>query len=170
MDLLVFSTLLQILCVGLILIACLNDIATRTVSDKLVVLLAVTGVAIHLVDGQLIGSLSAGTAIFFVAAWCWRRNWMGGGDVKLLGAATLGIPPGSVLTFVEAVAVAGGLLAILYLMVRPFVGASLSARPVGLFARAVRAERWRIRRGAPLPYACAIAIGVLFVIISEGVL
>jgi hypothetical protein len=26
-------------------------------------------------------------------------------------------------------------------------------------------ERWRIRRGGPLPYACAIAAGVLFIIL-----
>jgi hypothetical protein len=28
----------------------------------------------------------------------------------------------------------------------------------------LRAERWRISRGGPLPYACAIAFGFLFVV------
>jgi prepilin peptidase CpaA len=146
-------------------VASLSDIATRTVSNKLVVLLAVAGAAVHVRDGHLIGALIAGALVFLVAAWCWRRGWMGGGDVKLLGAATLCMPPSSVLTFVVAVATAGGLLAILYLVARPLVGASVSRRPTVLAARVARVERWRIRRGGPLPYACAIAAGLLFVIV-----
>lgn len=89
----------------------------------------------------------------------------GGGDVKLLGAAALGVAPGSVVSFVMTVAVMGGLLAILYLVARPLLGPAGPARPQGLLGRVVRAERWRIRRGGPLPYACAIAAGLLFVIV-----
>jgi prepilin peptidase CpaA len=95
---------------------------------------------------------------------------MGGGDVKLLGAATLAMPPSSVLTFVAAVAIAGGLLATVYLVARrlvhapaPLVHAPAPLRPNNLFDRAMRVERWRITRGGPLPYACAIAAGFLFV-------
>ncbi len=93
---------------------------------------------------------------------------MGGGDVKLLGAAALGVPAGSVLTFVAAVAITGGLLAAIYLAARRFISFPRSLRPTPLFARAVRVERWRMRRGGPLPYACAIAAGALFVNLSVG--
>jgi prepilin peptidase CpaA len=34
-----------------------------------------------------------------------------------------------------------------------------------LLARALRVEQWRIRRGGPLPYACAIAAGGLFILL-----
>jgi prepilin peptidase CpaA len=34
-----------------------------------------------------------------------------------------------------------------------------------LLARALRVERWRIHRGGPLPYACAIAAGGLFILL-----
>jgi prepilin peptidase CpaA len=145
--------------------ASLNDIATRTISNRLLILLGIAGAAVHVVDGDLIGSLIAATFVFLAAAWCWRRGWMGGGDVKLLGAAALGVAPESVLSFIMAVAISGGLLAILYLVARPLLGPSIPTRPKSLLARLVRAERWRIRRGGPLPYACAIAAGLLFVIV-----
>ena len=93
---------------------------------------------------------------------------MGGGDVKLLGASALGVAPGSVLTFIAAVAIAGGALAIFYLMARSLISASRKQRPVGLLARAARVERWRIRRGGPLPYACAIAAGASFFVNLSG--
>lgn len=93
---------------------------------------------------------------------------MGGGDVKLFGAAALGMPASSVLTFITAVAIAGGALALFYLVARRLISSSTSARPDSLFGRVVRVERWRIRRAGPLPYACAIAAGVLFVNVSRG--
>ena len=155
-----------ILCIGLIFAASLHDVATRTIPDILVVALAVAGLVGRVMDGHLVGALLAAAGIFFVSALCWRRGWMGGGDVKLLGAAALGMPPHSVLTFAVAVALAGGLLAILYLAARPFVALPVSLRPARTLARVVRAERWRINRGGPLPYACAIAAGAVFVNLS----
>ncbi len=156
----------SILCIGLILAASLHDIATRTIPDRLVLALAAVGLTISVINGHVLGSLLAAGAIFVVTALCWRRGWIGGGDVKLLGAAALGLPPHSVFAFAAAVAFAGGLLAVLYLVARRLVPAPTSLRPAGLFARAVRVERWRISRGGPLPYACAIAVGVLFVNVS----
>jgi prepilin peptidase CpaA len=86
--------------------------------------------------------------------------------VKLLGAAALGMPASSVLTFIAAVAMAGGVLAVFYLVARRLMPFRRSPRPNGTVARALRAERWRISRGGPLPYACAIAAGALFINLS----
>jgi prepilin peptidase CpaA len=156
-------SILSIVCIGLILAASLHDIVARTIPNGLALALAVTGVATATLGGYLIGSLLAAGIVFALTAVCWHRGWMGGGDVKLLGAAALGMPPGSILAFVAAVSIAGGLLALLYLIARQFVSAPAVPRPDGLFARAMRVERWRISRGGPLPYACAIAAGVLYV-------
>lgn len=156
----------SILCLGLILAAALHDIATRTIPDGLVLALAAAGLASAILNGHALGAPLAAGGLFVVSAFCWRRGWMGGGDVKLLGAAALGMPPTSVLAFAAAVAFAGGVLAVLYLIARRLVPAPASLRPVGLLARAVRVERWRISRGGSLPYACAIAVGVLFVNVS----
>ena len=90
---------------------------------------------------------------------------MGGGDVKLLGATALAVPPGSVPTLVFVMGMAGGLLSLFYLAARRLVHAPSATRPRSLIARALRVERWRIRRGGPLPYACAIAAGGLFVLL-----
>jgi prepilin peptidase CpaA len=155
-----------ILCIGLILAASLHDVATRTIPDGLVLALAAAGLVSSALSGRLLGALLAAGGVFVVAALCWRRGWMGGGDVKLLGAAVLGMPPNSVLAFAAAVAFAGGLLALFYLAARRLVGAPASPRPAGLLTRAMRVERWRLSRGGPLPYACAIAVGVLFVNVS----
>jgi prepilin peptidase CpaA len=157
------------LCVGLILAASLHDIATRTIPDGLALALAAAGLLTAVLGGRLFGALIAASAIFIVSALCWRRGWMGGGDVKLLGAAALGMPPNSVLAFAAAVAIAGGFLAVLYLLGRHLVRAPTSQRPPGVLARAARVERWRISRGGPLPYACAIAAGALFVNVSGWV-
>lgn len=162
--------MLPIVCVALILAASLHDIVARTIPNSLALALAVAGIATGALNGYLFGSLLAAGAVFVLSALCWRRGWMGGGDVKLLGAAALGMPPGSVLTFVAAVAIAGGLLAIFYLVARRLVPAPAPLRPDGLLARALRVERWRISRGGPLPYACAIAAGALFVTVSGGTL
>jgi prepilin peptidase CpaA len=159
-------SILPVVCLGLILAASLHDIVARTIPNGLPLALALAGIVVGALHGYLLGSLLAAGAVFVLSAVCWRRGWMGGGDVKLLGAAALGMPPGSVPTFVAAVAIAGGLLALVYLAARHFVSAPVAPRPDRLFARAMRVERWRIGRGGPLPYACAIAAGFLFVIVS----
>jgi prepilin peptidase CpaA len=161
---------LQIGCACMILAASLHDIVARTIPNGLALALAAAGIAVSVLDGHIYGSLLTACGVFLAAAVIWRRGWMGGGDVKLLGACALGIAPGSVLTFIAAVAIAGGVLAVLYLVARSLVSMSRRQRPDGLIARAVRVERWRICRGGPLPYACAIAAGVLFVNLSGGVL
>ena len=162
------SSIFPILYVGLVLAACLHDVVARTIPNGLVLALAFTGVVAGAINGNLPGSLGAASGVFIIAVFCWRRGWMGGGDVKLLGAVTLGLPAGSALTLVAAMAISGGLLALIYLATRSFVLARFAPRPTGLLARAVRVERWRMSRGGPLPYACAIAAGVLFVRLSGG--
>jgi prepilin peptidase CpaA len=158
--------ILSLICIGLILAASLHDIAVRTIPNGLVLALAIAGIGMGATDGYLFGSLLAASGVFAVSALCWRRGWLGGGDVKLLGAAALGMPASSALTFVAAVAIAGGVLAAVYLVGRRFMPLSRSPRPKSMFGRAMRVERWRISRGGPLPYACAIAAGFLFVHLS----
>jgi prepilin peptidase CpaA len=160
---------LQIGCTGMILVASLHDIIARTIPNGLALGLATASVLVSAVEGHLFGSLLTGSGVFIAAAMIWRRGWMGGGDVKLLGASALGIAPGAVFTFIAAVAMAGGALAVIYLVARTLVPAARQPCPNGLFARALRVERWRICRGGPLPYACAIAAGFLFVDFAGGV-
>jgi Flp pilus assembly protein protease CpaA len=75
--------------------------------------------------------------------------------------------------FVLAMSIAGAVHAVAYMVARrmvmrpPALALDAAGRPPrlrGLLPRALRAERWRISRGGPLPYACAIAFGFLFVV------
>lgn len=153
------------LSIGLMLGASLRDVAARTIPNGIPMALALLGVATGIAGGHLIASLLLGAGVFGVAVLCWRAGWLGGGDVKLFGAAALALPPGSVPTFIAASAIGGGVLAVLYLMLGQVVSAPSPVRPAGLLARALRAEQWRLRRRGPLPYVCAIASGFLFVVI-----
>ena len=152
----------------LLVLASLRDLATRVVPNGIPLALAVVGVAESTLQGRLIGAVLVGALVFGFAFLCWRMRWIGGADVKLLGAAAILVPPPAAVSFVLMTAVAGGVLALVYLLARLIVAApppaGTAARRGSLLARAWRAERWRIHRGCPLPYACAIACGTLLML------
>jgi prepilin peptidase CpaA len=154
---------------GVLLLAAGHDVISRTVPNWMSLLIAIFGAVASFADDRLLISATLGVAVFFVAAIFWRRGLMGGADVKLLGAVAIVLPPGMVSSFVVAMSVAGATHAIAYLLARRIVTVPRQARPRPLWARALRAERWRISRGGPLPYACAIAFGFLFVLCNGGV-
>ena len=152
-----------------LLLAAWHDIVSRTVPNWMPALIAGFGVVAGFTADRLPISLGCGLTIFIAAAVCWRRGWMGGADVKLLGAIAIVVPPGMVTMFAIAMSYAGAVHAIAYMLARrvvtpppPLVTDRPRAMP--LLPRALRAERWRISRGGPLPYACAIAFGFLFVL------
>jgi prepilin peptidase CpaA len=166
---------------GVLLLAAWHDVVSRTVPNWMSAVIACFGIVAAYTDGRLAMSIGLGLAVFLVAAICWRRGWMGGADVKLLGAVVIVLPPGMVSLFAIAMSLAGAAHAITYMVARRVVTppaplvpalasrhASTPTRPgmrrLSLPSRALRAERWRISRGGPLPYACAIAFGYLFVI------
>lgn len=156
---------LSLVGIGCLLIASLHDLIARTAPDGAAVALLLAGLALRALQGTLLPGVALGLLVLLLAALCWRRGWMGGGDVKLLAAAAVFIAPRDLLTFIVAVALAGGVLALLYLAARFVVPRPPASRPRSLLRRALRAEAWRIRRGGPLPYACAIAAGGLFVLL-----
>jgi len=144
--------------------AAVHDVATRTIPNSVPALLALLGIAIRVLDGGLLSSIAAVSLLFAAGAFVWRMGWLGGGDVKLVPAFGLVLPPGQVGAFVLATAVAGGVLALLYLVLRPAVPAPAPGRRRGRLRRCLKAEAWRISRGGPLPYAIAIAAGGLYVL------
>ncbi|MBV8616146.1 MAG: prepilin peptidase [Acetobacteraceae bacterium] len=145
--------------------AALHDAAFRTVPNWISLGLACSGLALRALHHDLLPGLAAAAGLFALLALLWTRGLLGGGDVKLAGAAALAMPPAAVPGFVLAVSVAGGVLALLYLLLslvvpRPAPGARRS-----LPARLLKAEAWRVHRRGPLPYAAAIAAGCLFTLL-----
>jgi len=149
---------------AVMLAAASHDFATRTVPNWMALTLAAIGLCARTLDGHFISGMLVGIAVFVAAAFCWRRGWMGGGDAKLLSAASLVVPPHLVIPFIVAMSLAGGVLALIYLAAQRLLPQPRYIASRNLLARVVRAECWRVHRGCPLPYACAIGAGFLFVL------
>jgi len=167
-DLLTLVGHLALVLGGILLVAAaLHDVAARTIPNWVSLGLCALGVLLRCVDGHLVAGLSLGLLVFAVATFCWKRGWMGGGDVKLLSAAAIFVPPDHVGDMLIAVTLAGGVVGLIYLVGRTLLsrhGRPPTARPRRLLARILRVERRRLSRGGPLPYASAIAAGTLLVI------
>ena len=164
----VATSLLLGLAVLLLVVASLRDLATRIVPNSFPLGLALVGIAESVLAGRLLPALLAGALVFALAFLCWQMRWIGGADVKMMGAAAILVPPTACANFVLATGVAGGVLGLVYLLARRLIAAptptGTAVRQGSLLARAWRAERWRIHRGCPLPYACAIACGALLML------
>jgi prepilin peptidase CpaA len=165
MDYLLPLTLaLKIVIAALLLSAAVRDIMTRTVPNWIPLSLAMFSAASAAANFRLFWGLGFGLTIFLACIVCWHRGWMGGADVKLLGGAAVVVAPSDIETFLLAVTLSGGVLALAYLAGRFVLPRPAARRPKRLLARVLRVEAWRIRHHGPLPYACAIAAGTLFVL------
>src|SRR5437868_12503344 len=145
------------------------DIATRLIRNEICLVLALLGIASQLASPlQLAQSLIAATILLLLLLAIYQRGWIGGGDVKLLVALAIGLPMMGVIQLLTITALAGGVLAVVHLMMRPLPYPRLA--PAGSsFARRVYAiERWRHLRHAPLPYGVAIACGGVWTAFSKG--
>ena len=164
-----FGYVLTGVAASILCLAALHDIAARTIPDWMPITLTGVGIIERIMDGRLPAGLLAGVVVFVLTGLCWRRGWLGGGDVKLLGAAAIAIPPAVVPPFAVAVALAGGVLSLMYFAAGRLVPKPMPPRSAGRRAkwlpRIMRIESWRLRRGGPLPYAVAIAAGGLFVLL-----
>lgn len=152
---------------GLLMAAAFHDLAFRTVPNWLSGVLLGLGLVKHTAQDGLPYSVGSVALIFILASFCWRRGLMGGGDVKLLSASASLVPVGGRLDFILFVAIAGGVLATIYLVLQRIISTPSRTQPSGIVGRVLKAERWRIARRGPLPYASAIAVGALCMI-SRG--
>jgi prepilin peptidase CpaA len=160
------SALVLFLCVGLLGFAALHDVIARTIPNWVPAAVALLALLTLLFYDQASGGLRNVALAFGAmgsgALLCWRLGWLGGGDAKLLGAVGLLVSPGRMAGAVAVIGLAGGVLALPYVVCRGRIARPRPARPSGLLARGWRAERFRLRRGGPLPYAVAIAVGTAF--------
>jgi prepilin peptidase CpaA len=155
---------LKLAIAGILVLAAGHDIMTRTVPNWMPLALAILAAVLATIEFRLTWGLGFGLAVFALCFVFWRRGWMGGGDVKLLGAAAILVAPAAAGSFLVAVSLAGGVLAVVYLAGRFLVPRPPLRRPHHLLPRVLRVEAWRIRHRGPLPYACAIAAGTIFVL------
>jgi prepilin peptidase CpaA len=148
--------------------AAVTDVRCRRVPNLSSALVALAGVAARAASGDVLPSLLLASAVFAVLYLLWRWDVLGGGDVKLLSACVLVVPTGTVAALLAAVTLSGGVLAMAYLLLRVVAPMPQSrlVLPRWSLRRLCRVEVWRIRRGGPLPYACAISAGCMFTLFA----
>ena len=148
-----------------------RDVTTRTIPNTASLALAVLGFAYNLVlhPYGLPFSVIAAMALFGVLLFLFARGALGGGDVKLMAALALGMSALEIWHFVIATAMAGGVLALLYLLLSRLLPAP-SAHPAAssTLGRLARVEAWRIRRRGPLPYGVAISAGCVTILLQRA--
>lgn len=146
----------------LLLAATASDLAVRTVPNWFSVVLGIDGVSMRVQDHMVLLSILGAGIVFVLALTCWRRDIMGGADVKLLTAVSLLVRPPAIPTLIVAIALAGGVLGLLYWMMPRLLAKPSTVRPHFVLGRILRVEHYRIRRGCSLPYVVAITAGSVY--------
>jgi prepilin peptidase CpaA len=145
------------------------DIATRLIRNEVCLVLALLGIASQLASPmQLAESLIAAAILLLLLLAIYQRGSIGGGDVKLLAALAIGLPLTGLVQLLTITALAGGLLALVHLVMRHLPSPKLAPAGSSLVRRVYAVERWRHLRHAPLPFGVAIACGGIWTILSKG--
>ena len=152
---------LVMIAAALLVLAAVHDLATRTIPNCIPAVLAVVGISLRAAHGGLLPELGLAAGLLVCLGFLWSRGLMGGGDVKLTVATVLILPPAGFVAFLLAVAIAGGVLSVVYLVLSLVVRRPAPGRRTAFFARVLKAEAWRVSRRGPLPYGAAIAAGAL---------
>jgi prepilin peptidase CpaA len=108
---------------------------------------------------SVLGSLACAIAVFLVGALCFSRGYLGGGDVKLLAAATLWAGPVATVPLLVLTGVLGGLLALLLLIPPGAHVFSVARAKLGPADVPTKADT-----AVPVPYGIAIAAAAMIVI------
>ncbi|OPY98176.1 pilus assembly protein CpaA [Bradyrhizobium sacchari] len=160
----------SILVILLLLYVATIDIATRLIRNEICVALALLGIASQLPNPMQVAESLITTAILFLLLLVvYTCGGLGGGDVKLLTALAIGFPPAGAIQLLTITVLAGGVLALVHLVMRLLPYPRLAPAGSSLARRVYAIERWRHLRHAPLPYGVAIACGGIWTILSKGI-
>ena len=136
----------------LLVLAALQDGWQLRISDWISGLVAILAFVALVLDGPVSGLwqnflLFAG--VLAVGTFMFGRGWMGGGDIKLLAASSLWFNLSDGWRLLSAIAIAGGVEALVIMIVRRLPWSDAARSKVLLLSR----------RGL-IPYGIAIALGV----------
>ncbi|MBR1229491.1 prepilin peptidase [Bradyrhizobium sp. AUGA SZCCT0176] len=145
------------------------DVATRLIRNEICLALALLGIVGQLASPvQIVESLIVASILLLFLLVIYQRRLIGGGDVKLLVALAIGLPLTGVVQLLTITALAGGVLALVHLMMRFLPYPRLAPAGSSFVRRVYAVERWRHLRHAPLPFGVAIACGGIFAVLSKG--
>lgn len=142
---------------ALMIAAGLKDLTTMTIPNWISVALLAGFVPAALLVGlgpaQIAVHLGVALAALAVGAGLFALGWLGGGDAKLMAAASLWLGLGGAVHFILWTALIGGLFSVLLLAVRARVTPVLAVGPAWL-SRLLQPK-------GDIPYGVAIAGGAL---------
>lgn len=143
-----FSAFLVALLAALLVAAAVLDLRARIIPNRLNLAIAALAPLFWWASGlslwpEIAVQVGAALLVFAVFAGAFAMGWMGGGDVKMLGALALWLPPSALLPLLMVMALAGGVLTL------AMAGAHLA-----------RGRRDRLQ----VPYGVAIAFAGLWLI------
>lgn len=144
----------------LMMVAAATDIASMRIPNWLTGLIAILFFPMALLTGMPVADIGshllAGVILFFAGYLFFTWRLFGGGDAKLMAAAGLWFGTGDVMRFLVMTAVAGGVLALVYLVWTVVMVARNNP------AEATLSFRQKLRAVSPkLPYGCALAAGAI---------
>lgn len=152
MSLIAFAPQWLLALLGAALIAAAAEDFLRLRISNVTVLIvvgaAIAAMAFAGFDGPWWENAVVFAAILAVGTFAFARNWLGGGDVKLLAATGLWVGFAAAPWLLASIFIAGGVVAILYIVVRKLRGLNRS-----------HANR--------IPYGLAIAAGALFLFANQ---
>ncbi len=138
--------------------AAATDLLTMTIPNRLSIGLVVAFFALAPMAGlswqDILSHMGAGSAMLLAGILLFSLGWLGGGDAKLLAAASLWLGLDQLVMFLAYVAAFGGVLAVAVLAYR---STPASALPLPGWAARLHAK------GEGMPYGVAIAAGALVV-------
>ena len=156
----------------LLVVGCVTDLRSRKIPNELVLAILVTGWLFALLVSQdaarALGMSLAGTAVGF-GIWIlfYLVGVIGAGDVKFFAAAGAWLGPGATWRAALVAAVAGGVLAIVMLLMEKRLGAVVRRIALAASSRTLVSvpEQTVVPgdRHRHLPYGVALAIGALVV-------
>ena len=151
--------LVLVLLPGALAFAAVMDLLTLTIPNRISLAIVLAFFPVAALAGlgwwQIADHLATGAAVLVIGAALFAWGWFGGGDSKLLAATALWVGFDNLLPYVSCVALAGGVLAVVF--------TSLRAIPL---PRQLLGQQWALRLhqpGSGIPYGIALAIGALLV-------
>lgn len=153
----------------LLVVGCISDLRTRKIPNELVLAILISGWLFALVAPDpwraLLMSLAGVTIGFGIWIVFYLLGVIGAGDVKFFAAAGAWLGPGATLRAALIAAVAGGVLAVVFLVLERRLGEVLRrtvlAASSGSLATIPEQTVVPGEGRKPLPYGVALAIGAL---------
>jgi prepilin peptidase CpaA len=167
----ILHSVISLLATGILAAVAYGDLRTRRIPNKLVAAIGILGLARIFVVGDpnaALYTLAAAAAVFAAALLLFWRNFVGGGDVKLLAASVLLVGHYDLFRFLFVMSLCGMLLA-LAVVAADRLGPWL--RPVPRSATAIPAEEQTATPARlSVPYGVAIAAaGVVTLVLQSFV-